>query len=85
MRAFEINSYAHPSKLSLIENVPLPNPGPNDVVVEVYSAALNFFDVCYLEFLYVNCNHFDRSYKLKANTRISLPSRLFWERNWQAR
>jgi NADPH:quinone reductase-like Zn-dependent oxidoreductase len=45
MRAYIVNSYAHPSKLPLTENASEPKPGKGEVVVEIYSAALNFFDV----------------------------------------
>lgn len=45
MKAWQITSYAHPSKLSISPDAPEPEPSPNDVIVEVYSAALNFFDI----------------------------------------
>ncbi|KZS98330.1 alcohol dehydrogenase [Sistotremastrum niveocremeum HHB9708] len=45
MKAFVLNSYAHPSKLALAQDAPEPTPGPNEVIVEIYSAALNFFDI----------------------------------------
>lgn len=45
MKAWQINSYAHPSKLNIKTDAPEPKAGPNDVIVEVYSAALNFFDI----------------------------------------
>ena len=47
MRAFVVKELAHPSKISLSHDVPEPTPGPEEVIVEVYSAALNFFDVSY--------------------------------------
>lgn len=45
MRAFVINKYAHPSKISLSTDVPEPKPGVDEVLVDVYSAGLNFYDV----------------------------------------
>ena len=45
MRGYVIDHYDHPSKLQLRQDAPEPKPQPGDVVVEVYSAALNFFDV----------------------------------------
>ncbi|TDL26269.1 alcohol dehydrogenase [Rickenella mellea] len=45
MRAFVINKYAHPSQQHLSTDAPPPKPGPDDVVVDVYSAGLNFFDI----------------------------------------
>jgi NADPH2:quinone reductase len=49
MRAFVIDHYAHPSAQKLTENAPGPDSaklGKDEVLVDVYSAALNFFDVC---------------------------------------
>ena len=40
-----MNSYAHPSNIPLSLDAPEPRAGPRDVVVEVYSAGMNFFDV----------------------------------------
>ncbi|KAH7909327.1 hypothetical protein BJ138DRAFT_1155526 [Hygrophoropsis aurantiaca] len=45
MRAYVINEWTHPSKLTLRSDAPEPKPGPDEVVVEIYSAALNFFDL----------------------------------------
>lgn len=45
MRAFFIEQLAHPSKITLSYNAPEPVPGRNQVLVDVYSAGLNFFDV----------------------------------------
>lgn len=45
MRAFVINKYAHPSKIPLSIDVPEPKPGVDEVLVDVYSAGLNFYDV----------------------------------------
>jgi NADPH:quinone reductase-like Zn-dependent oxidoreductase len=45
MRAFFIEELAHPSKIALSYNAPEPVPGRNQVLVDVFSAGLNFFDV----------------------------------------
>ncbi|PPQ98630.1 hypothetical protein CVT24_003963 [Panaeolus cyanescens] len=45
MRAFVINQLTHPSNVSLATNVPVPKPGKDQVLVDVYSAGLNFFDI----------------------------------------
>ncbi len=45
MRAFIINEYAHPSKIPVQQDVAEPVPSKNQVIVEVYSAGMNFFDV----------------------------------------
>jgi hypothetical protein len=48
MRAFVVNRYAPYNEIPLDYDAPEPTPCPNDVLVDVYSAALNFFDVCLL-------------------------------------
>ncbi len=47
MKAFLISEYAHPSKIQLTHDAPepTPTPGSNDLLINVHSAALNFFDV----------------------------------------
>ncbi|KAI0644512.1 alcohol dehydrogenase [Trametes meyenii] len=45
MRAFVINEYAHPSKISVVSNAPEPKAGKGQVLVDVYSAGLNYFDI----------------------------------------
>jgi len=45
MRAFVVKQLAHPSKIPLTLDAPEPVPGPNEVLVDVYSAGLNFFDI----------------------------------------
>jgi NADPH:quinone reductase len=51
MRAFVVDHYAHPSQIPLNENAPAPKPSKDDdVLVDVHSAALNFFDVRILQF-----------------------------------
>lgn len=48
MRAFVINEYAHPSKIPVVPDAPEPKAGPGQVLVDIYSAGLNYFDVCML-------------------------------------
>lgn len=45
MRAFVINQLNHPSKIELTKDAPEPKPDPDQLLVDVYSAGLNFFDV----------------------------------------
>ncbi|KAI0744870.1 alcohol dehydrogenase [Earliella scabrosa] len=45
MRAFVVTEYAHPSKIPITQNAPEPQVGPGQVLVEVYSAGLNYFDI----------------------------------------
>ncbi|KAH9839446.1 alcohol dehydrogenase [Rhodofomes roseus] len=45
MRAFVIKEYAHPSKIPLSDDVPEPKPQEGEVLVEVFSAGLNYYDI----------------------------------------
>ncbi|KAF8554743.1 NAD(P)-binding protein [Imleria badia] len=45
MRAYVVKEWKHPSELSLVHNAPEPATGPEEVLVDVYSAGLNFFDI----------------------------------------
>ncbi|CAL1707506.1 unnamed protein product [Somion occarium] len=45
MRAFVVKELVHPSKISVTNDAPEPIPGPGEVLVDIYSAALNFFDI----------------------------------------
>jgi NADPH:quinone reductase len=47
MKAFVVSEYAHPSKIPLTHNAPEPvlKPGSDDLLIDVHSAGLNFFDV----------------------------------------
>ena len=45
MRAFVINQLNHPSKIELTKDAPEPKPVSDQVLVDVYSAGLNFYDV----------------------------------------
>jgi len=45
MRAFVVNQLDHPSNIELTKDAPEPKPALDMVLVDVYSAGLNFFDV----------------------------------------
>jgi NADPH:quinone reductase-like Zn-dependent oxidoreductase len=45
MRAFVIKQLSHPSKVELTKDTPDPKPVPDRILVNVYSAGLNFYDV----------------------------------------
>lgn len=47
MKALVITEYAHPSKLQLTRDAPEPVPkqGSDELLIDVHSAGLNFFDV----------------------------------------
>lgn len=47
MRAFVVAEYAHPSKIQLTHDAPEPflKPGSDDILIDIHSAGLNFFDV----------------------------------------
>lgn len=45
MRAFVVSQVNHPSKIELTKDAPEPNPASDQVLVDVYSAGLNFYDV----------------------------------------
>ena len=45
MRAFVIDQLSHPSKIELTKDAPEPKMAPDQVLVDVYSAGLNFYDV----------------------------------------
>src|SRR6267142_1699970 len=48
MKAFVISEYAHHSKIPLTLDAPDPilEKGSDNLLIDVYSAGLNFFDVC---------------------------------------
>lgn len=78
MRAFVINKYAHPSKIPLSTDVPEPKPGVDEVLVDVYSAGLNFYDVSVsyardfslFSFTLLKTNTQSRFSKLKGNIKL---------------
>ncbi|KJA19906.1 hypothetical protein HYPSUDRAFT_841928 [Hypholoma sublateritium FD-334 SS-4] len=45
MRAYVVNKLNHPSQIPLANDIPEPKAGKNEVLVDVYSAGLNFFDI----------------------------------------
>ncbi len=47
MKALVITEYAHPSKIQLTRDAPepVPTPGSDELLIDVHSAGLNFFDV----------------------------------------
>ncbi|KAG8886052.1 hypothetical protein FRB97_007928 [Tulasnella sp. 331] len=50
MRGYIINKYIKPSELKFENNIPEPTPShPNHVIVDVYSAGLNYFDFLQLQ------------------------------------
>ncbi|KAF9029022.1 NAD(P)-binding protein [Hymenopellis radicata] len=54
MKAFYVTELAHPSKISVSTNVPEPVPKANELLVDVYSAGLNFFDILQCQGKYQN-------------------------------
>ena len=55
MKAFVVQKYAHPSQIPLTVEAPEPKAyaAKNEVLVDVYSAGMNFFDV---GIFYLDCN-----------------------------
>ncbi|KZT10980.1 alcohol dehydrogenase [Laetiporus sulphureus 93-53] len=45
MRALVVREFAHPSKIPLTLDAPEPKAGEDEVIVEVFSAGLNFYDI----------------------------------------
>ncbi|KAH9935553.1 uncharacterized protein B0H18DRAFT_1174277 [Fomitopsis serialis] len=54
MRAFVVKEYAHPSKVPLSQDAPEPKPKDDEVVVEVFSAGLNYYDILQAQGKYQN-------------------------------
>ncbi|KAG5651873.1 hypothetical protein H0H81_007093 [Sphagnurus paluster] len=54
MRGFLVSELKHHSEISLSTNVPEPKAGPGQVLVDVYSAGLNFFDILQTQGKYQN-------------------------------
>ncbi|KAK7472585.1 hypothetical protein VKT23_000698 [Stygiomarasmius scandens] len=54
MRGIVVNELKHHSQIPLSKNVPIPKPGKNEVLCDVYSAAMNFFDVLQTQGKYQN-------------------------------
>ncbi|KAF8629656.1 hypothetical protein AX17_005595 [Amanita inopinata Kibby_2008] len=45
MRGFVVKELTHPSRIPVVDNAPEPIPKPGQILVDVYSAGLNFFDI----------------------------------------
>lgn len=45
MKGFFVEKLAHPSKIQLSTDLPAPKPTGSQVLVDIYSTGLNFFDV----------------------------------------
>ncbi|OCH84896.1 alcohol dehydrogenase [Obba rivulosa] len=45
MRAVVVKEYAHPAKIPLTQDAPEPKPGNDEVLIDVYSVGMNFFDI----------------------------------------
>lgn len=54
MRAFTIKEYAHPSKIQLTTNEAEPTLAEGQVLVDVYAAGLNYFDILQAQGKYQN-------------------------------
>ncbi|KAH7339535.1 NAD(P)-binding protein [Rhizoctonia solani] len=54
MKAIVIDHYAHPSKQLVTNQAPEPKPAADEVLVEVHTAALNFFDILQAQGKYQN-------------------------------
>ena len=86
MRAFVVNQLNHPSKIELTKDAPEPKPVHDQLLVDVYSAGLNFFDVsAYSDCLNPGLNEsaingvsFPRFCRLKGNIRFNPNSRSPW-------
>lgn len=73
MKAYYVTELAHPSKIPVSTNVPVPVPKKGEVLVDVYSAGLNFFDVrLTMNHEYWRLMLAIRFYKHKGNIRPSL-------------
>ncbi|KAG2150582.1 hypothetical protein DEU56DRAFT_869378 [Suillus clintonianus] len=45
MRAYVVNKWVHPSELKLVDDAPEPEATGDEILVDVFSSALNFFDI----------------------------------------
>ncbi|KAG8932890.1 hypothetical protein FRC02_000400 [Tulasnella sp. 418] len=54
MRAYVIEKYIRPSELKPVNDAPEPQPGSNQLLVDVYSAGLNYFDILQVQGKYQN-------------------------------
>jgi len=76
MRAFVVNKLSHPSNIALDANAPEPRAGSSQVLVDVYSAGLNFFDASSHpcpRLRILMSSHVHRFCKRRESTSISHP------------
>ncbi|KAJ7647302.1 hypothetical protein FB45DRAFT_1100393 [Roridomyces roridus] len=52
MKAFVVHRFDHPSQISVTAHWPEPALGKNQIMIDVYSASLNFFDILQAQGLY---------------------------------
>jgi hypothetical protein len=77
MRGFVINKYTHPKDLSLTLDAPEPRPEPSsEVLIDVYSAGLNFFDVSVSIHFLVSPVTYISSLDLTSPGQVSKPTTL---------
>ncbi|MDQ2900815.1 MAG: NADPH:quinone oxidoreductase family protein [Acidobacteriota bacterium] len=48
MRAWQVSAWGEPESMSLAE-IPVPEPGPNQIRIRNHAAALNFFDILQIQ------------------------------------
>ena len=84
MRAFVVSEYAHPSKIMLTYNAPEPvwKPGSLDILIDIHSVGLNFFDVrvhaASSQGHDINPKTHGRFCSLRENIKTNPRVRLFW-------
>jgi len=79
MRAFVVHELTHPSKISLERNVVEPTAGPQEVLVDIFAAGLNFVDVrLKTSLVFKWLTTFSRFSKRKENIRLNHPSLSSW-------
>lgn len=83
MRAFVVKELNHPSKISLSHGVPEPKASDNQVLVDIYSAGLNFFDVfqVFVTFLSDDSVSFFSDSSIARKVPAQAPSAIYsWDR-----
>src|SRR5579862_6061183 len=48
MKSWQVHAFCEPEQMTLDE-VPVPQPGPNEVRIRNHAAALNFFDILQIQ------------------------------------
>jgi len=48
MKAWQVHQFCEPEQMTL-DDIPLPEPGPNEVRIRNHAAALNFFDILQIQ------------------------------------